>query len=408
MKKVCVLTGSRAEYGLLRWVIDGLNRSSGCELQVIATGMHLSPEFGSTWRMIEADGYRIDWKVEMLLSSDSAVGITKSMGLAMIGFADAFDHLRPDLVVILGDRFEMLAAASAATIANVPIAHLHGGELTVGAYDDQIRHAITKMSHLHFTAAEPYRQRVIQMGELPERVWNVGGFGLDGVLRLDRMDRAELETSLGWTFGARNLLVTFHPETATGNSAATQMAELLAALEQTDAHLIFTMPNADTDGRTLFALVNDFVDRHPRRACAHVSLGQRRYLSALALVDGVVGNSSSGLIEAPALGKGTVNIGARQDGRLRAASVIDCPAERTAIAAAIARLYEPQFKAGLVDLVNPYGDGGASSRTVAAIEAWTVGPASKRFFDVPVMLPTGAGGDPSRSPSRVPSRGRKE
>ena len=389
-KKICVVTGSRAEYGLLRWVIDGLHNSPDLDLQIIATGMHLSPEFSSTWKLIETDGYNVDWKVEMLLSSDSAVGIGKSMGLGLIGFADAFDRLRPDLVVILGDRFEMLAAASAALVANLPVAHLHGGELTRGAYDDAIRHAITKMSYLHFTAAEEYRQRVIQLGEAPERVWNVGGFGLDGVLRVPRLDRTELEGSLGFKMGLRNLLVTFHPETATGARPTAQMAELLAALEEIDAHVIFTMPNADSDSRALFAMIEDFVARHPVRACCHVSLGQRRYLSALAHVDGVVGNSSSGLIEAPALKKGTVNIGARQDGRLRAASVIDCPAQRSAIAAAIARLYDHRFAAGLVDLVNPYGDGGASERTVAAIEAWTPGAPPKRFFDLPMALAASA------------------
>lgn len=392
-KKVCVVTGSRADYGLLRWVLQGLKDSPTCTLQIVATGMHISPEFGNTWNVIEADGFAIDWKVEMLLGSDTAVAVTKSMGLGIVGFADAYDRLSPDLVVVLGDRFEILAAATAALIAGIPIAHLHGGEVTEGAYDDAIRHAITKMASLHFTAAEPYRLRVIQMGEAPERVWNVGGFGLDGVLQLDRMSREELEQSLGITLGLRNLMVTFHPETASGAEPAVQMAELLAALNETDAQLVFTMPNADNEGRQIFEMIEDFVATHPGRACVHKSLGQRRYLSALAVVDGIVGNSSSGLIEAPAFGKGTVNIGARQDGRLRAASVIDCPAEREHIAAAIARLYESDFQAGLAGIVNPYGDGGASARTVAAIEAWTHARVAKRFVDWP--LPPGiAGGGP--------------
>lgn len=382
MKKVCVITGTRAEYGLLRWVIDGLHRSSDCELQIIATGMHLSPEFGSTWQAIEADGYAIDRKVEMLLSSDTAVGITKSMGLGMTGFADAFDDLRPDLAVILGDRFEMFSVAAAAMIANVPIAHLHGGELTEGLYDDPIRHSITKMSYLHFTAAEPYRQRVIQMGEDPDRVWNVGGLGIDGIMKIARMDRAELEDSLDFKFGRRNLLVTFHPETSTGNSAAAQMEEVLAALRETDAHLIFTMPNADTEGRALFRQISDFVAAHPDRACAHVSLGQLRYLSALALVDGVVGNSSSGLIEAPALKVPTLNIGARQDGRLRAGSVVDCAADRASISAGLERLFDPEFRERLPHVVNPYGEGGASAQIVETIENWTPGPVTKRFHDI--------------------------
>ena len=382
MKNVCVISGSRAEYGLLRWVMQGLKDSNSCNLQVVATGMHLSPEFGSTWKTIEEDGFTLDGKVEMLLSSDTAVGVTKSMGLGIMGVADVYSKLSPDLVVLLGDRFEILAAASAALIAGIPIAHLHGGEVTEGAYDDAIRHAITKMAQLHFTAAEPYRSRVIQMGEDPTRVWCVGGFGLDGLVRLDRMSRKDLEASLNFNLGARSLMVTFHPETASGVSPAAQMTELLAALHETDAQLIFTMPNADNDGRELFTMINEFVACHPGRACAHTSLGQRRYLSALAEVDGIVGNSSSGLIEAPAFSKGTVNIGTRQDGRLRAASVIDCAANRVAITEAIALLSDPGFKAGLAEMVNPYGHGGASERTVAVIEDWQPGHKPKPFFDL--------------------------
>lgn len=385
MKRVCVITGSRAEYGLLRWVMQGLKDSEQIRLQTVVTGMHLSPEFGSTWQAIVDDGFSIDWKVDMLLGSDSAVGVTKSMGLATVGFADAFAHLAPDLVVILGDRFEILAAASAALLAGIPIAHLHGGELTEGAYDDAIRHALTKMAHLHFTAAEPYRARVIQMGEDPARVWCTGGFGLDGVVKLHRMTRPELEESLGLSLGEQALMITFHPETASGASPRAQMAELLAALEETAAQLIFTMPNADNEGRVLFAMIEDFVARHPDRSCVHTSLGQRRYLSALAQVDAVVGNSSSGLIEAPAFGKGTVNIGARQDGRLRAASVVDCAADRGAIVQAIAQVLTPGFRAGLAEQTNPYGEGGASARTVSIIEDWLAGSAEsepKRFYDL--------------------------
>lgn len=385
MKRVCVVTGSRAEYGLMRWVMQGLQDSDRCHLQTVVTGMHLSPEFGSTWKAIEDDGFAIDWKVDMLLGSDSAAGVTKSMGLATIGFADAFAHLSPDLVVVLGDRFEILAAASAALIANIPIAHLHGGEVTEGAYDDAIRHALTKMAHLHFTAAEPYRTRVIQMGEDPVRVWCVGGFGLDGIMKLDRMTRPELEKSLGLSLGERALMVTFHPETASGASPGEQMAELLAALEETESQLVFTMPNADNEGRVLFGMIEDFVSRHPERACVHTSLGQRRYLSALSEVDAVVGNSSSGLLEAPAFGIGTLNIGTRQDGRLRARSVVDCATERGAIVQGIAQVLTPTFRAAIKDQSNPYGNGGASALTVAAIENWIAGssaPGPKRFNDL--------------------------
>lgn len=382
MKRVCVVTGSRAEYGLLRWVMQGLKDSTQCSLSIIATGMHLSREFGFTWQVIEEDGFDINWKVDMLISGDTPVAVTKSMGLGMIGFADAYAHLAPDLVVLLGDRFEILAAASAAVMAGIPIAHLHGGELTKGANDDAIRHAITKMAHLHFTAAEPYRMRVIQMGEYPGKVWNVGGFGLDGVKRLVPMERAALEDQLGMQMGKANLLVTFHPETASGADPATQMAELLAALDETDAHLIFTMPNADAGGAALLDMIKSFVAQRSGRACAHVSLGQRGYLSALTHVDAVVGNSSSGIIEAPAFGKATVNIGARQDGRLRAKSILDCPAERSAIARAIKTALDPSYRAQLSDVVNPYGDGGASARTVAVLEDLTLPMGPKGFHDL--------------------------
>ncbi|MEK7355296.1 MAG: UDP-N-acetylglucosamine 2-epimerase, partial [Bdellovibrionota bacterium] len=231
MKKICVVTGSRAEYGLLKWVMRMIGESSRLNLQVIVTGTHLSPEFGLTFREIESDGFQIDRKVEMLLSSDTTVGITKSVGLALCGFSDVLADLKPDLVLVLGDRYEIFAAATAAMIARVPIAHLHGGEKTEGAIDEAIRHAITKMSHLHFVAAEEYRQRVIQLGEAPERVFNVGGLGLDGIRNLELLDRAALEKSLEFKLGPRNLLVTFHPTTLEENTAATQMAELLAALD---------------------------------------------------------------------------------------------------------------------------------------------------------------------------------
>lgn len=382
MKRICVITGSRADYGLLRWVIQGLHESDKCELQIVATGMHLSTEFGSTWQTIEDDGYSIDWRVDMLLSADTAIAITKSMGVALVGFADAFSRLKPDAVIVLGDRFEILSAVSAAMIACIPIIHLHGGEITEGAFDDPIRHAITKMSHLHFTASEPYRQRVIQMGEAPDRVWNVGGFGIDNVKRLKRMELGELEASLGFSLGERSLLVTFHPETATGVSPKVQMLELLAALEQTEAQLLFTMPNADTDSRILFSMVEDFVREHPMRACAFTSLGQHRYLSAVAHTDGVVGNSSSGLIEVPALGKGTINIGSRQNGRLRASSIIDCDASKASISKALDRLYSSGFQASLKNVDAPYGDGGASERAVSLIESYSLESVPKKFFDL--------------------------
>lgn len=360
MKQICVVTGSRAEYGLLRRLLLLLLDDPYFQLQIVVTGTHLAPQFGMTVREIEQDGLPVDARIEMLLDADTATGISKSMGLGLIGFADAYAALRPDLLLVLGDRFEIFAAVAAAHVARIPVAHLHGGELTEGAFDDALRHAITKMSHLHFVAAEPYRNRVIQLGESPEQVFNVGGLGVDAIAHISLLDRPALEASLGFTLGERNLLVTFHPATLSLNEAKAEMQELLAALaEQRDTHLIFTLPNADTQGRALSQLVIDFVARHPH-AMASSSLGQQRYLSCLAQMDGVVGNSSSGLLEAPAMGKGTINIGTRQRGRLQAASVINCPPQKADIAAALTQLYAPEFQEGLAAMVHPYGRSGAS------------------------------------------------
>lgn len=360
--------------------MQAIKHDPGLELQVIVTGMHLSPEFGLTYREIENDGFGIDRKVEMLTSSDSAVGITKSMGLGLIGFADALAGLKPDLLVVLGDRFEIFCAAAAALIARIPVAHLHGGEITEGAVDEALRHSITKMAHLHFVAAEEYRRRVVQLGEDPARVFLVGGLGVDGIKRLTLLDRDALEAALEFKLGPRNLLVTFHPVTLEDDTASHQMVELLAALEQLDdTHLIFTLPNADTNGRGLIDLIRDYTATHPN-SCAFASLGQLRYLSCLRFVDGVVGNSSSGLAEVPSFRKGTVNIGDRQRGRLRAASVIDCRPTRAAILGALERLYSPQFQADLANVRNPYGEGGASEKIVGVIRDYPLETILKKSF----------------------------
>jgi GDP/UDP-N,N'-diacetylbacillosamine 2-epimerase (hydrolysing) len=383
-RKICVVTGTRAEYGLLRWVMQGIQDSEVLGLQLIVTGMHLSPEFGLTVQEIESDGFCIDRKVEMLLSSDTPVGITKSMGLAMIGFADALAELQPELLLVLGDRFEIFAAAASAMIARVPIAHLHGGESTEGVIDEPIRHSITKMAHLHFVAADEYRHRVIQLGENPERVFQVGGLGIDNIKSLKLLGRDELEAALDFKLADRNLLITFHPVTLEHNSSCEQMAELLAALTELDnVGLIFTMPNADTDGRVLFRQIDAFCARHSN-ACAYTSLGQLRYLSCIQHVDGVIGNSSSGLAEVPSFKKGTINIGDRQRGRLRAASVIDCDPDRVSICNAIHRLFSPAFQAQLPCVENPYGNGGASVAIVKALERLALdGLLKKRFYDFP-------------------------
>lgn len=379
-RKICVVTGTRADYGCLRWVMEGIRAADGLELQIIATGMHLSPEFGLTYREIERDGFVIDRKVEMLLSSDTPAGVSKSMGLGLMGFGDAFEQLQPDLVLVLGDRFEIFAAAAAAMVARLPLAHLHGGETTEGAIDEAIRHSITKMSHLHFVAAEEYRQRVVQLGEVPERVFLVGGLGIDNIKRLELMDRAALEASLDFKLGPKNLLVTFHPVTLEKSTAGVQMAELLVALDVLeDTHLIFTMPNADTDGRILIAMIEQFVAARPH-ARAYTSLGQLRYLSCIRQVDGVVGNSSSGLAEVPSFHKGTVNIGDRQRGRLKAESVIDCSPERESIAGALRTLYSPEFQAQLATVRNPYGEGGASEKVVRVLQEYPLDTLLKKTF----------------------------
>lgn len=385
-RKICVVTGTRAEYGLLRWVIDSIAKSSRLKLQLIATGMHLSPEFGLTVREIELDGYRIDRKVDMLLSSDTSVGIAKSIGLGLIGFADALADLQPDLLLLLGDRFEIFAAASAALVSRIPIAHIHGGELTEGAFDDAIRHSITKMAHLHFVAAEQYRQRVIQMGEHPDSVFMVGGLGVDAVNRLQLLSREELEDALDFKLGLRNLLITFHPVTLESNSSAHQMRELLAALDDlSDTHLIFTMPNADTDGRILFQIINEFCSSRSY-AKAFCSLGQLRYFSCLQYVDGVVGNSSSGLAEVPSFRKGTINIGDRQSGRLKSSSVVDCEPTHSSIAEALKLLFSSEFQDQLHSTINPYGIGGASTAIVQILDHTPYDiPIKKSFFDLSML-----------------------
>jgi GDP/UDP-N,N'-diacetylbacillosamine 2-epimerase (hydrolysing) len=385
MRKICVITGSRAEYGLLRWVMQEIKDDPDLDLQIIATGMHLSTEFGLTYRAIEGDGFKIDRKVEMLTNSDTSVGIAKSMGLGMIGFADALDELKPDLLVALGDRFEIFSAVSAALIAKIPVAHIHGGERTEGAFDESLRHSITKMSHLHFVAAEPYRQRVIQLGENPDRVFLVGGLGVDNIKRSELLGRQELEASLDFKLTSKNLLITFHPVTLEISSAENQMEELLVALaDLKDTQLIFTLPNADTNGRVLIRMVQEFVASHDN-ARAYASLGQLRYLSCISHVDGVVGNSSSGLLETPSFKKGTINIGDRQLGRLQAISIINCEPTRESIANALVNLYSPAFQDSLNDVINPYGDGGASEKIVKVLKKYVlVDLIKKSFYDFPM------------------------
>jgi GDP/UDP-N,N'-diacetylbacillosamine 2-epimerase (hydrolysing) len=379
-RKICIVTGTRAEYGLLRWVMEGVRQAPDLELQTVATGMHLSPEFGLTYQEIEKDGFHIDRKVEMLLSSDTPSGLAKSMGLGLIGFGDVLRQLQPDIMMVLGDRFELLSAVVAAMVARIPVAHLHGGESTEGAFDEAIRHSITKMSFLHFVAAEEYRKRVVQLGEHPDRVFLVGGLGIDNIKKLDLLDRSSLESSLDFKLGPKNLLITFHPVTLENETSAKQMVELLAVLGALeDTHLIFTMPNSDTHGRVLIDMINQFVVDHPN-ARAYTSLGQLRYLSCLKYVDGVVGNSSSGLLEVPSFSKGTINIGDRQRGRLKAKSVIDCKPEQESIADALRKLYSKEFQSALGTTQNPYGEGGASKKVVEILQEHSLDSTLKKPF----------------------------
>ncbi|MEH6689094.1 MAG: UDP-N-acetylglucosamine 2-epimerase [Halopseudomonas sabulinigri] len=381
--KLCVVTGTRAEYGLLYWLIKEIQADPELDLQLIVTGMHLSPEFGLTYRDIEKE-FAIDKKIEMLLSSDSAIGICKSMGLAQISFAEAYDELNPDMIIVVGDRYEIFAAASAAMVARIPIAHLHGGETTEGAFDEAMRHSITKMSHLHFTGTEEYRKRVIQLGEQPDRVFNVGGMGVENIQRLQLLSRREFEKSISFRLAEKNLLITFHPVTLEDSTAESQFSELLAALDKLEGtHLIFTKANSDTAGRIINQMIDDYASANPQKAVAFSSLGQLRYLSALQYVDAMVGNSSSGLAEAPSFKIGTINIGDRQKGRMKSVSVIDCKPSHDAISHALKTLYSVVFQERLSEAKNPYGEGCPSAKVIETIKNTELKEIVKKtFFDL--------------------------
>ncbi|MCK9276309.1 MAG: UDP-N-acetylglucosamine 2-epimerase [Syntrophales bacterium] len=383
MRKICIVTGSRAEYGLLRGLMKEINADTDLRLQIISTCMHLSPEFGLTYRQIEEDGFSIDKKIEMLLSSDTSVGVSKSMGVGMIGFADAYEELKPDLVILLGDRFETFCASAAACIARIPLAHIHGGETTQGAVDEAFRHSITKMSHLHFTATAEYRRRVIQLGEHPDTVINVGGLGVDNIKNLKLLDRNSFERAIDFKLGEKNLLVTYHPVTLEKKKSEDQFKQLLEALDQLeDTKLIFTNPNADTDGRIIIKMIAEYVKKN-NNAVAFANLGQLRYLSSLQFVDGVIGNSSSGILEAPTFKIGTVNVGDRQKGRIKAESVIDCDPKKEAIRAAVEKLYSIRFQSLLKNVKNPYGEGGAALKIKKHVKEINLDNILKKiFYDV--------------------------
>lgn len=381
-RTVAVFTGSRAEYGLLYWLMKDLQSSAHAQLQVIVSGMHLSPEFGETWKQIVEDGFDIDAKVEMLLSSDTPVGIVKSIGVGTLGFADALDRLRPDMLVVLGDRFEALAVVQAALIMRIPVAHLHGGEITEGAYDDAIRHAITKMAYLHFVATEPYRRRVIQMGESPERVFNVGAVGIDHLRRSPKMGIDQLRESLGFALQSPYLLVTYHPVTLLDEDPQQSFAALLDALDRfPEQQIILTYPNADNGGRSIIPLLEAYAQGQPERVLTIPSLGFRRYLSAVSMASAVVGNSSSGVIEVPAFGIPTVDIGVRQKGRLAADSVLHCEPTTSAIEQALRQALSKEFAGACKKTVNPYGQGNAAEAIMSVLESYD-GTFHKSFHDL--------------------------
>lgn len=386
-KIICIITGTRAEYGLLKPLIDKIYNSESLKLQLVVTGMHLSPEFGLTYKEIEEDGYPITSKIEMLLSSDTSVGITKSMGVAILGFADYFEQYKPDLAVILGDRYEMLMAASAAMVAKIPIAHIHGGELTEGIIDEAIRHCITKMSHIHFTATEEYRNRVIQLGEQPQTVYNVGALGIENIRNRNLLDKEELEKQLHFKFTEKTIMVTYHPVTLENITTKKQFQDILDVIHtHKELTVIFTKANADMDGRIINQMMDEFVIEHKDRCVVYTSLGQLKYLSALQFCRAVLGNSSSGIIEVPSFGIPTVDIGDRQRRRLHAKSVIHCENNRNEIEAALMLALSDKFIKGIAGIENPYEGKQTSDRMVSIIcESLDCGITMKKeFFDVTI------------------------
>lgn len=382
-RKLCVVTGTRAEYGLLKHLIAAIDSAEEFELILLVTGSHLSQKFGHTFQEIEEDGFLINKKINLNISGDSSDHIAKSTALSLEGFSEAYGELAPDLIIILGDRYELLGAAISAMYHQIPIAHLHGGEVTLGAMDESIRHSLTKLSHLHFVANDEYGNRVKQLGENPSHVFNVGGLGVDAIKRIQLMSKSQLEGSLQMHFREKNLLVTFHPVTLENSTSATQMEELLKALLlRSDSQIIFTMPNADPDSKILFRMIEDFVSTNSN-SCLFTSLGQTRYFSCLAQVDAVIGNSSSGLHEVPSFKKATINIGDRQKGRLKAESVIDCGSDFESINNAITKLYTPSFQKIVSTATNPYGEGGAVDLIIKRLKKQSFDNLLKKnFYDL--------------------------
>jgi GDP/UDP-N,N'-diacetylbacillosamine 2-epimerase (hydrolysing) len=383
-RKICVVTGTRAEYGLLSYLMKEIQEDDSLELQVIATGTHLSKEFGETYTTIEKDGFKINAKIDLDLSDDSPLGVTKSLGLGVIGFGKAIDELKPDLVVVLGDRYELLAATQAALIFKIPVAHIHGGETTEGAFDEAIRHSITKMSHFHFVAHDDYRKRVIQLGENPDRVFNFGAIGLDHLTRMEFLTRSQVEEALQFKLGEVNFLVTYHPVTLSHEPTSKALDNLFEALKAfPQAKIILTKSNSDTDGKIIGKKLDEFAIQSKGQAAVYDSLGQKIYLSLMKYVDVVIGNSSSGILEAPAFKVPTINIGPRQRGRLRAKSIIECEAESNQIIETIKKALSKEFKESFENTAPPYKAGNASRRVKDVLKEVSLkGLLMKKFYDL--------------------------
>lgn len=385
MRNICVITGTRAEYGLLSGLMKLIDQSSYTHLQIIATNMHLSAQYGNTYQEIENDGFLITERVPILVESEIGENaIINAMARTMQGISEAFDKLRPDLIVILGDRYEMLAVASTALIKCIPIAHISGGALSYGACDDAIRHSITKMSHLHFTETEVYRKRVIQLGEQPERVFNVGALGVENIKHVSLMTREEIEEDLKFEIGDKTLLITYHPVTLSASNPIDDINALFAALnEHPDLRVIFTMPNSDTGGQVIADAIEKYAAQHTNRVCAYKSLGMKRYLSVMKYCAAVVGNSSSGIVEAPSFHIPTLNIGSRQDGRLAADSVHNCATNKESISLGIDYILSDKFREIAVNTTNPYEKEGTAQEIFDVISTFPLeGIIKKQFYNI--------------------------
>jgi len=383
-RNIAVVTGTRAEYGLLFWLLKAIQEDPELDLKLFATGMHLSTEFGKTVDLIRKDGFQISGEIQMDLDGDRSQDISHSFSKGLSGLTEQLEDCQPDITVLLGDRYEAFAAAIACMMVRVPIAHIHGGELTEGLIDDAIRHSITKMSHFHFVAADAYRKRVIQLGEQPDSVFNVGAIGRDQISKLSLLGRSDLEKEIGFKYGKVNFLITYHPVTLDKSGPKNSCEELLAALDQyPEAHIIFTRPNSEIGQREIVKLIDNYAEKNKNRVKVFTSLGQLKYLSAMKNSDIVIGNSSSGLIEAPALCKPTVNIGPRQRGRLEASSVITCEENRKSISASIKKALSVEFQKELEKISDPYGSGEVSNKIKDKLKNLNLDQIlMKKFYDL--------------------------